>query len=193
MAKRARRGGQVRIISGDWRGRRLPVPDAPGLRPTGDRVRETLFNWLRAEIPGRRVLDLFAGSGALGFEAASLGAAEVCLVEADARVARQLRENAARLGAERVTIENREADQWLAEADRAYDIVFLDPPFEAGLLTQVIDSLLDRGIIAPAGRIYYEYDAVGGEPVIDPRLRPLRHKRAGQVGFGLLEPVASTG
>ncbi len=192
MAKRAS-AGQVRIIGGEWRGRRLPVPEAPGLRPTGDRVRETLFNWLRADIAGRRVLDLFAGSGALGFEAASLGAAEVWMVEANPRVARHLRETAAMLGADRVHIENRDALQWLAGQKARYDVVFLDPPFDAGLLTQVIDSLLDRGIIAPAGRIYYEYDARGAAPAFDRRLRVLRHKRAGQVAFGVLEPVAGSG
>ncbi len=193
MAARRARGGQVRIIGGDWRGRKLPVPEAPGLRPTGDRVRETLFNWLQHQIPGGRVLDLFAGSGALGFEAASRGARAVVMLERDARVARQLRENAATLGAGAVRVERIDALQWLESHKTPFDVIFLDPPFDAGLLTQVIESVRDNGIIASAGRLYFEYDARQGPPTPGQGWRELKHKQAGQVGFGLLEPVTLAG
>ena len=193
MAARRARGGRVRIIGGDWRGRKLPVPDAPGLRPTGDRVRETLFNWLQYQVPGGRVLDLFAGSGALGFEAASRGAREVVMLERDARVASQLRENAATLGAGAVRVEHGDALQWLESQKTAFDVVFVDPPFDAGLLTQVIESVRDNGIIGPAGRLYFEFDVKQEPPAVGQGWRELKRKQAGQVGFGLLEPVASTG
>ncbi|ODS61713.1 MAG: 16S rRNA (guanine(966)-N(2))-methyltransferase RsmD [Arenimonas sp. SCN 70-307] len=125
--------GSVRIIAGHLRGSKLPVPDRPGLRPTSDRVRETLFNWLQPVLRGARVLDLFAGTGALGFEAASRGAGEVVLVERDPGLAAGLREQATRLKAG-LRVENADALAWLARPPAGrYDLVFLDPPFEAGL------------------------------------------------------------
>ena len=126
--------GQVRIIAGSLRGSKLPVPDMPGLRPSGDRARETLFNWLQHEVAGKRVLDLFAGSGALGFEAASRGAAEVILLERDGLLAQSLRDSAKRLKADTVRVEYADALGWLARApDHAFDLAFIDPPFQAGL------------------------------------------------------------
>jgi 16S rRNA (guanine966-N2)-methyltransferase len=129
--------GQVRIIGGRLRGSKLPVPDLAGLRPSAGRARETLFNWLQGELAGARVLDLFAGSGALGFEAASRGAADVWLVERDASQARSLAESAQRLHADVIHVACAEALRWLAGgahgADTRFDIAFLDPPFAAGL------------------------------------------------------------
>lgn len=126
--------GQVRIIGGSLRGSKLPVPDMPGLRPSGDRARETLFNWLQAEVSGSKVLDVFAGSGALGFEAASRGAAEVQLVERDPQLAQSLRDSAKRLKADAIRVECADALSWLARPQNArYDLAFLDPPFHAGL------------------------------------------------------------
>ncbi len=135
--------GAVRIIGGQWRGTRLPVPVQPGLRPTSDRVRETLFNWLHAVLPGARVLDLFAGSGALGFEAASRGARETWLVERDPLAAQALRDTAQRLHAgEGVTVVRADAMQWLqAPLHGRFDVVFLDPPFDAGLWPRVLPAL----------------------------------------------------
>ena len=134
--------GQVRIIGGHWRGSKLPVADKPGLRPTSDRVRETLFNWLQPALPGARVLDLFAGTGALGLEAASRGAAEAVLVERDPGLAASLRATAERLHADRVEIVCEDALRWLARAPtRQFDIVFLDPPFEAGLWQPALAAL----------------------------------------------------
>ena len=143
--------GSVRIIAGQWRGTRLPVPDRPGLRPTSDRVRETLFNWLQPVLPGARVLDLFAGSGALGLEAASRGAAHVQLVEADGALAQSLADAAARLDAQgRVAVRRGDALAFLGEdAGEPWDIAFVDPPFAAGLWPAVL-ALLPARLAADA-------------------------------------------
>ena len=147
--------GHVRIIAGSLRGSKLPVAARPGLRPTSDRARETLFNWLQQEVAGRRVLDLFAGSGALGFEAASRGAAEVQLVERDAQLASSLRESALRLHAAAVRVDCAEALSWLArKPDRAFDLVFLDPPFAAGLHAPAAAALAPW--LAPRAWVYVE-------------------------------------
>lgn len=142
-AHRRRGEGSVRIIAGRWRGSRLPVADAPGLRPTADRARETLFNWLQPVLPGARVLDLFAGSGALGLEAVSRGAAQALLVERDARLATQLQANVERLGAgDQVTVVRADALAWLkAPLHGPFDVVFLDPPFDAGLWQLALEAL----------------------------------------------------
>ena len=129
-----KRTGTVRIIGGQWRGTRLPVPDLPGLRPSGDRSRETLFNWLQTHIHGARCVDLFAGSGVLGLEAASRGAAEVILVEKSKQVAQDLRTSLKRLNAERVEVIETDAINWLALCKaQSMDIMFIDPPFGTGL------------------------------------------------------------
>ena len=135
--------GSVRIIGGHWRGSRLPVVDVPGLRPTADRVRETLFNWLQAVLPGARVLDLFAGSGALGLEALSRGAREAWLLERDPRQAEALRASVARLQATDVAhVAQGDAMAWLrAPLHGRFDVVFLDPPFSAGLWQDVLAAL----------------------------------------------------
>ena len=128
--------GEVRIIGGQWKRSKLPVPDAPGLRPTSDRIRETLFNWLGQTLTGWRVLDAFAGSGALGFEAASREAAEVVLVERDARLVAGLRASVQRLKATTLTVHAADALVWMKAAPRgAFDLVMLDPPFAADLST----------------------------------------------------------
>ncbi|KFL36728.1 16S rRNA (guanine(966)-N(2))-methyltransferase RsmD [Arenimonas donghaensis] len=147
--------GSVRIIAGSLRGSKLPVPDRPGLRPTSDRVRETLFNWLQPRLPGARVLDLFAGTGALGFEAASRGAAGVLLVERDPELARSLREQAVRLKVERLQVVAEDAIAWLGRKPEAvFDLVFLDPPFAAGLWEPAAAALAPW--LAPGALIYVE-------------------------------------
>lgn len=135
--------GSVRIIGGRWRGTKLPVHDAPGLRPTADRVRETVFNWLQPVLPGARVLDLFAGSGAFGLEAISRGAREAHLVEQDARVAEALRGSVDRLrAADEAHVHRADALAWLrAPLHGRFDIVFVDPPFAADLWGDVLRSL----------------------------------------------------
>jgi len=153
-------GNSVRIIGGLWRGRRLPFPDVPGLRPTPDRVRETLFNWLGQRLTGLRCLDLFAGSGALGLEAASRGAAEVTLVEADARAFAALQAHCATLAATQVRLIRADALVWLKTQPHGdssgYDLIFLDPPFAAGLLAPALQ--LVAPLLRPGGTIYGEFD-----------------------------------
>lgn len=148
--------GRVRIIGGHWRGTRLPVPNKPGLRPTSDRVRETLFNWLQAELPGARVLDLFAGSGALGLEAVSRGAAQAHLVETDSGLVQVLRATVQRLAAaDRVLVHGIDARRFLAEwTGPRFDFAFVDPPFNSNLWTEVLAAL--EGKIATNGWLYVE-------------------------------------
>ncbi|WP_395061424.1 16S rRNA (guanine(966)-N(2))-methyltransferase RsmD [Paraburkholderia silvatlantica] len=188
---RARGGGAhtIRIIGGDWKRTPLPVLDLDGLRPTPDRVRETLFNWLGQRLDGLRCLDLFAGSGGLGFEAASRGAARVVMVERSARAAAQLRENQARLGARMIEIAEADALRLAASlAPGSFDVVFLDPPFgDAALLERSLE--LAAPLVAPDGWLYVE----SGEP-IDPAARSalagwrvVREGRAGAVHYHLLQ------
>lgn len=145
MSARGRGGeGQVRIIGGRWRNTRLAVADLPGLRPSSDRVRETLFNWLLPKLPGARVLDLFAGSGALGLEAVSRGAASACLVERDPVLAARLRDQVERLGAAgQVEVVQDDALRWLARtpATPPFDLAFVDPPFDGSLWNQAFAAL----------------------------------------------------
>src|SRR3546814_512648 len=148
--------GSVRIVGGSWRGTRLPVADVAGLRPTPDRVRETLFNWLQGSLPGARVLDLFAGTGALGLEAVSRGAREALLVERDPRLAGSLRDTIARLkGEDRVEVACADALAWLRSPPaRQFDLVFVDPPFAGGMWEQVLAALPPW--LAPDAWLYLE-------------------------------------
>ncbi len=150
--------GTVRIVGGHWRGTRLPVADREGLRPTADRVRETLFNWLQPMLPGARVLDLFAGTGALGLEAVSRGAREAVLVERDPALAASLRAVVARLpDGDRVRVANEDALAWLRRSDARFDLAFIDPPFAAGLWAPVLAALPER--LADAAWLYVESPA----------------------------------
>jgi len=175
----------LRIIGGRFRGRKLPVPEQPGLRPTGDRVRETLFNWLQPVIAGARCLDLFAGSGALGFEASSRGAAEVLMIERSQPVARLLRTNAHTLGVVQVQVRRADALDWLSGSGVPFDIVFLDPPFDKGLLGPSCALLSDRGWLAKGALVYLEAPAKQELPVLPGGWRLARDKKAGQVRFML--------
>ncbi len=179
--------GSFRIIAGQWRGRRLPIPDHPGLRPTPDRVRETLFNWLAPVLPGARCLDLFAGAGALGFEAASRGAARVTLVDQVHAVTESLRAAAQRVGASNVEVVQAEALAFLRGSATPYDIVFLDPPYAAGLLPGALDLVHAGPWVAPGGRLYLEHDADEQAPELPGAWRYLRSKRTRQVGYHLIE------
>lgn len=148
--------GQVRIIGGRWRGTRLAVAARPGLRPSSDRVRETLFNWLMPKLPGARVLDLFAGTGALGLEAVSRGAAHATLVERDPQAAAHLREVRLRLRAEQaVQVVEADAPAWLsAQGEGGFDLAFVDPPFDGGMWDAVLPVLLPR--LAAGAWLYVE-------------------------------------
>jgi 16S rRNA (guanine966-N2)-methyltransferase len=177
--------GRLRIVGGCYGGRKLPVPDQPGLRPTADRVRETLFNWLQPVIAGARCLDLFAGSGALGFEAASRGAGEVVMVERSEPVARVLEANIATLDAPQVRVHRADALRWLVRVGEPFDIVFLDPPFDKGLLGPSCDLLSRNGWLAPRGLIYLEAAANPGFPDLPGDWVLTRDKQAGQVRYAL--------
>lgn len=186
--------GAVRLIGGQWKRSKLPVLTAPGLRPTPDRLRETLFNWLGADLAGWRCLDAFAGSGALGFEAASRGAAEVWLLERDGRLVDNLRAVQARLGATQVHIACANALSWMAAHGGApFDLVLLDPPFDADLWTGALAAA--RGVLAPGGVVYLEADRE--HPAADLTAQGYtlrRHTRAGQVHghlLGLAAPAAA--
>ncbi len=149
--------GQVKLIAGRWRGRLLRVVDRPGLRPTPHRVRETLFNWLQGELSGACVLDLFAGSGALGFEALSRGAVQAVLLEKDGITVQQLRLEAERLGAgSSCRIEQADAISWLQGTAQPFDLVFLDPPFAAGLWQAALAALDQGGWLRPGAWVYLE-------------------------------------
>jgi 16S rRNA (guanine966-N2)-methyltransferase len=177
--------GRLRIIGGSYRGRKLPVPDQPGLRPTGDRVRETLFNWLQPVIAGARCLDLYAGSGALGFEAASRGGAEVVMVEQSEVVARVLEANVRLLPGSQLRVVRDEALRWLATAGGSFDVVFLDPPFGAGLLGRSCALLERHGWLAPGAFIYLETCVSDGLPALPASWDLVRDKRAGLVRYAL--------
>lgn len=161
------------------------MPRAPGLRPTPDRVRETLFNWLQGRLAGGRCLDLFAGSGALGFEAASRGAASVVMVERRAAVARHLRGVVQELGDAPVRVVQGDAHVFLRGTGDRFDIVFLDPPFGSGMLEAVFELL--PGWVRPGGRVYVEQRSDASLPPLPPGWRVLRRARAGEVGAYLLE------
>lgn len=171
--------GKLRLIGGDFRRRQLPVLDHPGLRPTPDRVRETLFNWLTAAVPGARALDLFAGTGALGLEALSRGAREAVFVEADARVARQLADNLDTLGAsERATLMTTEAQAFLAGTAAPFSLVFLDPPFHRDLAADCCAALETGGWLDEEAWIYLETES-SLEPAVPATWQPHREVRAG--------------
>ena len=179
--------GFVRIIGGEWRGRRLPVVDAPGLRPTGDRVRETLFNWLQGELDGARCADLFAGTGVLGFEAASRGAQDVVLVEKSAEVAAGLRESVEMLGAQCVRVVRADALRWLKDYDAApLDVVFVDPPFDSCLAAHALELLALPGRLRAGATVYVERPA-NSEFNLPGEYRRKREKRLGEVHMELLE------
>lgn len=177
---------EVRIIGGLWKRSKLPVVDLPGLRPTPDRVRETLFNWLGQELDGWRCLDAFSGTGALGFEAASRGAAEVTLLERDRHLASNLHQIKARLAAQAVRIECTDALSWMRSAvPGAFDVVFLDPPFESDLFEAALQAA--QPLLSPDGFVYLEADRAFDDAALATLgLQVLRSAKAGSVHYHLL-------
>ena len=182
--------GELRLIAGQWRGRKLPILTSEGLRPTTDRVRETLFNWLQFDIQGAQVVDLFAGSGSLGFEAASRGAQQVTLIEMDKAAARQLSQNVSRLSAPQINVVQQSALDWLKAESTQHtklDIVFIDPPFNKSLVSPTLGAL-KRGEWLHSDSLVYVESERNLPPEIFNDFDILREKHHGQVSFRLLTP-----
>ena len=186
VTNRAAQSRVLRIIGGIWRGRRLRFPPQEEIRPTPDRVRETLFNWLGPRVVGARCLDLFAGSGALGLEALSRGAAQVTFVERDGVAVRELSARLTEWGAVGGQVEHTDAVRFLGGPAQPFEIVFLDPPFASGLLPQVAALLEDQHWLSARALIYVETDADTGLPALPPEWQVTRTKQAGAVGYHLL-------
>ncbi|MCC6608373.1 MAG: 16S rRNA (guanine(966)-N(2))-methyltransferase RsmD [Burkholderiales bacterium] len=181
-----RKANSVRIIGGEWRSRRIAFSGDGALRPTPDRVRGTLFNWLGQDLTGTRCLDLFAGSGALGFEALSRGAREVVMVEASARAARVIAANAARLGARGLRLVIGDALEFAASARDDFDVVFVDPPYARGLAAKALERL--PPLLARGARVYVEDDRAVDAP---PGWKRVKAGRAGAVHYCLMERDAT--
>ena len=184
--------GSCRIIAGKWRGRKIKFDDAEGLRPTTDRIRETVFNWLQPYLPQSRCLDCFAGSGVLGFEALSRGAQDVVFIEQNIKTVKAIKDNMAMLDADNASVFHQDALSWLQVAStdtklqQKFDLVFLDPPFRSDLLEKS-SALLDRsGCLAEDAIIYVEH-AVDADVVLPDNWSCLKQKSSGQVSYKLFE------
>ncbi len=186
MNQPLRGSGSIRIIGGSLRRSRLLVPESPGLRPTPERLRETLFNWLTPILPGSRCLDLFAGTGALGIEALSRGAGKAILLEHDLRLIRALRENLDRLQIANAQALHTDALEWLQQSPQQFDVVFVDPPFASALWPLVLQRL--RPWLAAGARVYVEWPKKH-ELTIPYGLKPLRQAHAGEVSCVLLQTI----
>lgn len=190
---RPQAGFVLRIIGGEWRGRRIHFPPLAAIRPTPDRVRETVFNWLQGVVPGSRCLDLYAGSGALGLEALSRGAREVVFVDVEPAVIRQLGETLRMLGCDRGRALRSDAGDFLESPDAPFDVIFLDPPFAMPVLAEACRRIEAGGWLAPGGFVYLESPAADGEPELPAGWTLLRSKRAGEVGYHLARRDAAVG
>ena len=190
-AKRPR-PGRFRIIGGTWRSRRLPLPGIDEVRPTPDRVRETVFNWLAPVIEGARCLDLYAGSGALGLEALSRGAAAVTFVDSSPLVVRQLKENLALLGCGQGEVVCMDVTGFLEGPVSRFDVVFLDPPYGRGWLAPMVARLVERGWLAPGAALYLEHEADAGPPPLPEGWRYARDAAAGRVRYHLVRHEATS-
>jgi 16S rRNA (guanine966-N2)-methyltransferase len=178
--------GEIRIIGGKWRGRKLKVPVLSGLRPTPDRVRETLFNWLMSAIPGAYCLDAFAGSGALGFEALSRGAAHVVMVDQSTQVVKLLQEELKQFRADNAEVYCANVPQQLKKPEKPFDIVFLDPPYQQDLLLPTCFFLQEQGFLAQHAYIYLESKDVIQTESLPQGWEITKMKKAGQVVYHLI-------
>jgi 16S rRNA (guanine966-N2)-methyltransferase len=184
--KKKSQAGQLRIVAGNWRSRLLQIADVPGLRPTSERIRETLFNWLAVRIHGSRCLDLCAGTGALGLEALSRGAGELVFVERSTVAFKTLKSNIAMLGAANAEVLNVDAQRYLGGSSaKPFDIVFLDPPFTADLYDELCRLLAEQRWLADDARIYIEMDKDQPEPRFPDGWQVLKNKTAGKVRYML--------
>ena len=181
--------GTLRVIGGEWRGRKLDFPSLEGLRPTTDRVRETAFNWLAPRLQGARCLDMFAGSGALGIEALSRGADWCDFIDNQAAVVKNIAAHLITLNAtDRGRVTQTSGIQW--SSDRPYDIVFIDPPFDLALCEQALNHLLEARLLTEDGRVYLELGRSQTLPSLAPHWDCLRDKQAGDVRYLLLAPTS---
>jgi len=195
MARRSKSGksqaGRLRIVAGKWRSRLLDVADVPGLRPTSERIRETLFNWLSPEIHGKHCLDLFAGTGALGLEALSRGARSVVFVERSTRAVQKLRDNIDTLEAEGAAVLQLDASDYLMrESSDHFDIVFLDPPFAEDMLSELCRLLDEQDTLAERGLVYLEQARTKPEVSLPGSWQVLKNKTAGNVRYILARRAA---
>jgi len=182
---------KLRIIAGEWRSRQLVFEDTPELRPTPARVRETVFNWLQTDVIAGRCLDLYAGSGALGFEAASRRAKDVVMVENNSQACRLINENKVKLAAEQIKLIQADVFKFLAGDATAFDVVFLDPPFGKGLAQQTCQWLEDKGWLAPQAKIYVEVESQLVLNEMPANWQCLKNKTSGEVGYYLFERNSS--
>jgi 16S rRNA (guanine966-N2)-methyltransferase len=178
---------KLKIIAGDWRSRHILFEDAPGLRPTPTRTRETLFNWLQHDVIASQCLDLYAGSGALGFEAASRGAKSVLMVENNPQACRSIKENTVKLSAQQIKIVQMDVFKFLAGNSSPFNLVFLDPPFSKGFAQQSCQWLEDKGWLSPSAKIYVEVEKQCVLNDIPANWQCLKEKRAGEVRYYLFE------
>lgn len=185
--------GELRIIGGDWRSRKLRFPDAGGVRPTPARTRETLFNWLAFHLAGSDCLDLFAGSGALGLEALSRGAGRVSLVDHTPALAKALRDNLRLLKSDGGEVICSDVESYLRQRNRPpFDIVFMDPPFRQGWLEKLFPLLDEQTWVKPGGWVYMEHESELPTPAVPPSWRLHRQKSAGQVTYSLFRLTPDT-
>ena len=175
----------LRIIGGEWRGRKIHFPPVQAIRPTPDRVRETVFNWLQGVTPGSRCLDLYAGSGALGLEALSRGAREVVFVDVEPAVVRHLGDTLRSLSCDRGRVVRADAAGYLAQPATPFDVIFLDPPFAAPVLPDICQRIEAGGWLREGGLVYIESPSAAGEPLLPAGWSLLKSKRAGEVGYHL--------
>lgn len=183
--RNAPKSGSVRIISGQWRGRRLPVLDAEGLRPSTDRTRETLFNWLMAETQSSHVLDVFAGTGVLGLEALSRYASSAVFIEKKAQTAQQLKANLATLNTQ-ATVINDDALQVLKQLNQPFNIVFVDPPFGLNLVNPTLTTLVEQQLLLDGAKVYVEQEIKGPSLQLPLGLEVIKQKQTGQLHYCLL-------
>ncbi len=182
---RSNDSGRVKLVAGEWGGRYITFEEAEGLRPTGGRIRETLFNWLQVDIVGARVLDLFAGSGALGFEAASRSAAHVDMVELHPATLKNLCKQVEAFGATTISLHQCSARDFLLKASLRYDVVFLDPPFHGDLMAQSLKGLFEKEALLDGSLLYLEFERKNA-PVLPEKWVFERLKEANDVGYGLI-------
>ena len=179
--------GKIRIISGEYKGRILYFPAITGLRPTPERVRETLFNWIAPHISGSVCLDLFSGSGSLSFEALSRGAKNVQIIESNRTAARAIDKNIKILKCDRAKVLNQDSSRYLSRCSIQFDIVFLDPPFNSSLLQTSIDLITKRNLLGNSGWIYTEHSAHNQPPQYPVEWKTYRQSKAGDVRASLLQ------